>query len=233
MCNFLLLTSSFYFSLPLPSRLPLAQPLPELRDPLAHQHRRNAKPKQQNARASHHQDGRDRIQQVIDQNVDHTHHADHQEEDRRKGQTARADEDPIRQHRHGLQEQHHKVDQSLRAVAHHLNVGRAQQHQLRNHAHDERARFALAARQQVMLQHAKQSRAHRIQLRLVGIQLKKNDEVRQQIQTICGKRQPDIFPPEGFDRPKGGGKRDGDRRIHPADKGCGYRDDDSNSKPAE
>jgi len=110
--------------------LPIAQFFTEFCNPFAHQDCQNSQREQDDAGAADHYDGGDDIQQVVDQNVDHAHDADHQEEDGGECQTARADDHPVDQHSDGLEEQYHKVDQTFRAVAHHLDVGRAQQGQL-------------------------------------------------------------------------------------------------------
>lgn len=84
-----------------------------------------------------------------------------------------------------------------------------------------------------MLDHAEQRRAHREELRLVGMEFDQDDEVRQQIQAVGGESEPDIFAPEGFDGPQRGGECDGERGVQSAESGGGKRDDDANSKPAE
>ena len=116
----------------LPSTLcfPITQSFTQFRNSFPHDDRENAEHEQENACASDHHNGGDDIQQVIDHNIDHAQYADHREENWRERQTARADDNSIDKYGNGLEEQHNKVDQSLRAIADHLNVCRAKQSQL-------------------------------------------------------------------------------------------------------
>ncbi len=83
-----------------------------------------------------------------------------------------------------------------------------------------------------MLDQTEERHADRKELRFVHVQLKQDDEVREQVQRVGGECQPGVFLCVGFHRPERGGDGDRNGRIQPAEDDRPEGDDDPQSKPA-